>query len=344
MKHLMLVCLLAMSAAVAAQTPAAATKSADEAKREADDARTRAKLEEARARLDKAAREVADLSMQLGRDAMGGEGHIRTIRIDGDRRAVLGVQIDNASDKAGARVLRVSPGGPAEEAGLRDGDVIVSLDGKSIAGGDNAGRAVVEHMRGVKPDQKLKVRVLRAGKNKDFVVVARPMMLENRVFEMRGPEMGAMGAMGPMGAMGAMPMVQHFRGFFPSEFGGMELASLTPKLGAYFGTHEGVLVVQAPEKNEVFKLEDGDVIQSIDGRKPDDGTHAMRILRSYRAGEKVTLNVLRQRKPVSLAITMPERPDFGGDNFKWEGPMPPMPATPAVPPTPAVPGGAGTLE
>ena len=95
-------------------------------------------------------------------------------RINGDRRAVLGVQIDNAGDKAGARVLRVSPGGPAEEAGLRDGDVIVSLDGKSIAGSGNAGRALVEQMRSVKPEQKVKVRVLRDGKNKDFVVVARP--------------------------------------------------------------------------------------------------------------------------------------------------------------------------
>ena len=71
----------------------------------------------------------------------------------------------------------------------------------------------------------------------------------------------------------AMPMVQQFRTFLPGEFGGMELASITPKLGAYFGATDGVLVVQAPE-NDAFKLEDGDVIQSIDGRKPEDGAHA----------------------------------------------------------------------
>jgi serine protease Do len=121
------------------------------------------------------------------------------------------------------------------------------------------------------------------------------------------------------------------------------LARLTPKLGAYFGTNEGVLVVQAPD-NDAFKLEDGDVIQSIDGRKPDDGTHAMRILRSYGAGEKVNLSVLRQRKPLTLAVTMPDRPEFGGDNFHFEGPMPPMPAVPPAPPPPRAPGGAGTLE
>jgi S1-C subfamily serine protease len=343
MKHLMLVCLLAMSAAATAQAPA--TTSADEAKREAEDARTRARLDEARARLDKAAQEVAELSMQLGRGAMGGEEGIRTIMTNADRRVVLGVQIDNAGDKAGARVMHVSPGGPAEEAGLRDGDVIVSLDGKSLAGNESAGRAVVEHMRGVKPDQKVKVRVLRDGKNKDFNVVARPMKFENRVFTMRAPEMGGH-MMGNFGTMGPMPMVQQFRGFFPGEFGGMELASLTPKLGAYFGTNDGVLVVQAPEKSDVFKLEDGDVIQSIDGRKPNDGAHAMRILRSYRSGEKVSLNVLRQRKPVTLAITMPERPEWDGDNLRFESMplMPAVPAMPASPPSPGVPGGAGTLE
>ena len=343
MKHLMLVCLLAMSAAAGAQTTAAPTP-ADEAKREAEEAKVRAKLDEARARLDKAAQEVAELSMQLGRDAMGGEHGIHTMRIDGDHRAVLGVQIDNASDKAGARVMHVSPGGAAEAAGIRDGDVIVSIDGKSIAGSSSAGEAVVEQMRSVKPDQKVKVRVLRDGKNKDFVVVARPMTFDRRVFTMRGgPGMmapgGEMGAIGPMGHMGAMPMVQQFHAFFPGEFGGMELASLTPKLGAYFGTKEGVLVVQAPD-NEIFKLEDGDVIQSIDGRKPDNGAHAMRILRSYRSGEKVNLNVLRQRKPLTLAVTMPDRPEFDEDHFFTA----PVPAIPPEPPVPGVPGGAGTLE
>jgi S1-C subfamily serine protease len=344
MKHLMLVCLLAMSSAAGAQTttsaPTSAAKSADEAKRAAEEAKIRAKLDEARARLDKAARDVAEYSTQLGREAMGGEQGIRTITIDGDRRAVLGVQIDNASDKAGARVMHVSPGGAAEEAGIRDGDVIVSIDGKSIAGSSSAGQAVVDQMRSVKPDQKVKVRVLRDGKNKDFVVVARPMTFDQHVFSMRGPGMMGPGGVGAMSPMGAMPMIQQFHAFFPGEFGGMELASLTPKLGAYFGTNEGVLVVQAPDKED-FKLEDGDVIQSIDGRKPEDGAHAMRILRSYRSGEKVNLNVLRQRKPLTLAITMPERPEFDENHF-FNAPVPPTPPIPPEPPMPAVPGGAGT--
>jgi hypothetical protein len=60
--------------------------------------------------------------------------------------------------------------------------------------------------------------------------------------------------------------------------------------------------------------------------------------------------VLRQRKPLTLAVTMPDRPEMG-DNFMFESMMPPMPAMPAMPPSPpatAAPGtpgtGAGTLE
>jgi len=161
-------------------------------------------------------------------------------------------------------------------------------------------------------------------------------MVGRRAFNIRVPEGGAAFAGGPG------PEI-HFRNFFHGEFGGMELASITPKLGAYFGATEGVLVVQAPD-NGAFKLEDGDVIQTIDGRKPEDGTHALRILRSYQSGEKLNMQVLRQRKTLTLAVTMPERPE--GDDFMLQ-PMPAIPPVPPMAPTPGVPGspgGAGTID
>ncbi|HEU5136695.1 MAG TPA: PDZ domain-containing protein [Steroidobacteraceae bacterium] len=332
MKKLMLVCLLAANAAAFAQSPTAGT--ADAAKLEADEAKTRAKLAEARARLDEAARDVAELSMQLG----GNVRHDMHVFDGGSRKAVLGIQVDPDSGKEGVRVLSVSPGGPAAEAGLRDSDLIVSLDGVATTGGD-PDRTLITQMRNVKPEQKVKLRVVRDGKNKDFTVVARPMAAGPHMFNMRIPE-GAIA--GSFGNMANMPMVQHFRTFFPGEFGGMELASITPKLGAYFGVTEGVLVVQAPG-NDAFKLEDGDVLQTIDGRKPEDGGHAMRILRSYKSGEKLTITVLRQRKPVTLAVTMPDRPEFG-DNLMFSPAVPAMPPMPPVPAAPPAPGsGAGTF-
>jgi C-terminal processing protease CtpA/Prc len=342
MKKLMLICLLAASAVAVAQTrppeanelergAAQAKMEADAAKLDAEEAKTRAELDKARADLDKAAQKVAELSTQLAHN----EGNdFFFVDTGGPRRAMLGVQIDPASGKEGARLLSVSPGGAAADAGLVKGDVIVALDGKVIPGGAQANQAVVDHMRAVQPEQKVKVRVLREGKNRDFVVVARPMMGFS-TFNMRMPAIGAVGPMGPMGpgTVFAGPEVREFRAFWPGDFGGMELASITPKLGAYFGATEGVLVVQAPQ-NATFKLEDGDVIVSIDGRKPDDGAHAMRILRSYKTGEKLNIAVLRQRKPLTLAIVMPERPEWDGDVMQG---MPPIPPVPSVPPMPGAP-------
>ena len=90
----------------------------------------------------------------------------------------------------------------------------------------------------------------------------------------------------------------------------MELVAMTPKLGKYFGTDKGVLVVRAPRASEL-KLEEGDVILDIDGRVPQNGAHALRILSSYQPGEKLSINVLRDRKQVKLAVTVPARDPMG---------------------------------
>lgn len=315
-------------------------EAAQRAKRDAEDAKVRAQLDKARAELDRKAQEVAELSMKLS-----GANDVVFRTVGAPREAMLGVQIDPDSGKQGARVRSVSPGGPADEAGLRTGDLILALDGKAISGNDHSGRVLVDQMRTVKPEQKVKVRVLRDGKNKDLVVIARPMVAfgpRDRMFNVRMPEMGGVAIAG--GAMGEMPLIREFHTFVHNEFNGLELASITPKLGAYFGATDGVLVVSAPE-DDALKLEDGDVIQAIDGRKPTDGAHALRILRSYKSGEKLNLTVLRQRKPTSLAVTMPDRGDMEEEMF-MSGPMTaPLPDMPRVPPTPVPgPGGPGTLE
>src|SRR6202008_2473064 len=113
----------------------------------------------------------------------------------------------------------------------------------------------------------------------------------------------------------------------------MELATLTPKLGSYFGSDKGVLVVSAPADG-ALKLEDGDVIVAIDGRQPSSGSHATRILASYQPGEKITLRVVRMHKTLDVDTTLPARAEHrhaasGGNHLYRAVPLPPMP--PAAP-------------
>ena len=94
--------------------------------------------------------------------------------------------------------------------------------------------------------------------------------------------------------------------FFGSPWGDLEVVSLNPDLGEYFGTKEGVLVVKAPADSSL-PLKGGDVILSIGGRKPTSPSHAMRILRSYEPGETVALDIMRKQKRVTVSWKVPER-------------------------------------
>ena len=85
----------------------------------------------------------------------------------------------------------------------------------------------------------------------------------------------------------------------------MELAQLSERLGSYFGTDEGLLVVNAPD-NEKLQLEDGDVILSIDGRKPTSIAHAMRILGSYESGEELKIEIMRDKRKRTIALEIPD--------------------------------------
>ena len=83
------------------------------------------------------------------------------------------------------------------------------------------------------------------------------------------------------------------------------MITLTEKLGKYFATDKGLLVVRAPDDADL-KLQDGDVIKSIDGREPKSVSHAMRILGSYQSGEQLQLQIMRDKRKQTLKIEMPD--------------------------------------
>jgi predicted metalloprotease with PDZ domain len=89
-------------------------------------------------------------------------------------------------------------------------------------------------------------------------------------------------------------------------------------------------VVKAPPAQGAG-LEEGDVVLTIGGRTPDSPRHAFRILGSYQPGEKVKLEVLRQRKRLALDVEMPAV-DAMGPGFRPGSPRAPNAPTPPAPP------------
>ena len=296
---------LTAGAAGAATSPPASSSAAAPSQAELEK-----QLEDARARLNEDARQVAALSMQINGGAMRSMGMMRERMEKLSHRGFLGVDLEDDDGKSPGAVLSgVTPGGPADKAGLRAGDVITSLNGTAIkaAGDDTAADKLVEFMRdNVKPGDNLKVGYTRDGKVATTTVVSGSL----RDFGFAMPPMPPIPPIPPMPAMPAMPAMPNFNVMFGMgrPWGEMQLVSLSTGLGQYFGTDKGLLVLHAP-KNSPLQLQDGDVIQQIGGRDPGTPPRAMRILGSYGAGESVKLDIMRKGKPLSLSVTLPKDSD-----------------------------------
>jgi len=68
--------------------------------------------------------------------------------------------------KNGVLVQEVTPGGPAEKAGLKAGDIITNIDGRSIKDGDD----LVNEIASRRPGSSVRIGYLRDGKQADAAV------------------------------------------------------------------------------------------------------------------------------------------------------------------------------
>ena len=73
------------------------------------------------------------------------------------QHAFLGVRI--ATQGGGVRIASVEPGSAAAKAGLKVGDVVLAVDGKTVASSDQLRAAIAAH----KPSDKVSLRVKRSG-------------------------------------------------------------------------------------------------------------------------------------------------------------------------------------
>lgn len=230
------------------------------------------------------------------------------------RRARLGVLLDMQAvqnDSIGATISSVTPGGPAAKAGIRGGDIVTRVNGQrlvpaeSARDGDeeesSAALRLIEVMAKLEPGDTVRVEYRRGRETASVNVItsAEPMLAKREFGDANGftfeiPEMrGRLEGMAPK-FMSRVGPGSDFLMNFGGPFADLELAPLNPDLGAYFGAAEGVLVIDAPEKN-TFGLKGGDVILSVDGRKARGPSSLLRILRSYEEGDVVKLEILRNK-------------------------------------------------
>jgi predicted metalloprotease with PDZ domain len=254
------------------------------------------------------------------------------------RRARLGVVVNPVAvktDTIGALIQSVTPNGPADKAGIRAGDIIVRLNGQSLVEGNirtdrgrsapsvaltliaatiNAGDSVVvQYQRG----KERRNTTLVAGDEPGwaFKIPDGTPFGEGPPDELRLLEEGVSPDVRMRTYTGTFPRGQatfEMRTPMPRVFmlgsplADLELAPLNPELGRYFGTGDGVLVINVPADSRLG-LKPGDVVFSVDGRKVRVPGQLFRVLQSYEPGEEFKLEIIRMKKRETVTGSVVER-------------------------------------
>ncbi len=199
-------------------------------------------------------------------------------------RGLLGVSIQDLTpdlakslglkENKGALVSQVVPGSPADKAGIEQGDVIVSFDGRPIADSKDLPRIVASTPTG----KTVTVKLLRDGKE-----IER----QAKISEMEGE------------SVAAAETPKH-----PSL--GIAVQNLTPEIARELGLKKstGVVVtgVEPGSPAAEARIQVGDVIQSVNRQPVKSVADLAKIVEKAKDGENLLLLVQRDRQAMFVAV------------------------------------------
>jgi serine protease Do len=196
---------------------------------------------------------------------------------DVDENSAKALGLDSAS---GALVSAVTPGDPAEKAGIKAGDVIVAVDGVSVSDAGDLTRKIGDLLPGVK----INLSVWREGKT-----LKLPLVLGER-----NAEKVAQGQTGP-GVQGEDVLGLALRPVSQEEVKALELERVA-----------GLLVLEIGEGSPAAQngLAVGDVILEANG-KPVNTVKALRAVVDSDGKEKGVIMLLIKRQGKNLFRTIP---------------------------------------
>jgi serine protease Do len=204
-------------------------------------------------------------------------------------------------NRSGLLITDVVRDSPADDANLREEDVLLSFDGKSVERTDNFTQLV----RNTPPDKKVKVKILRNGEERELEVTigARKSGASARSFSWSGsgshsPDVFWMGNRAHLG---------------------VQVQDLNRDLAPYFKVEEksGVLILSVSKDSPAEKagLKAGDVITRLDEEKITDADDLITALRDYEEGDKVNVEYVRQGKSATAAVEFENMENSHGFKF-----------------------------
>lgn len=211
-------------------------------------------------------------------------------------------------EERGVEVTVVDQDAPAGKAGLKEHDVILTLNGQSVESVEQLRRMIHEIPPG---------RVVSIGISRNGQPLTLKTQLEDRKqamgygngkpFKVVVPTMPVMPAMPAMPEMDVPVSVVVVHSSLRS---GLMVENLTPQLAEFFGTRngQGVLVrsVDKGSRAEKAGFRAGDVIVRVSGEAINDSGDFSHALRN-RQGSAVPVGIIREKKEQTLTLSLPER-------------------------------------
>jgi serine protease Do len=241
---------------------------------------------------------------------------------DSGSNSYLGVDIaDITSDRLGALKLKEEKGvevtmvdqdAPAGKAGVKDHDVILSMNGTAVESKSQLQRMIHETPPGrvvtlglSRDGQPMTIKVQLADRRKEWPHVARSK--DDFHFEM--PEIPPIPPVPDFDVPNINVVVVH-----SSMRSGLMVENLTQQLGEFFGAKngQGVLVrsVEKGSRADKAGLRAGDVIIRVADEPIHDGSDFTHALHGHNSGP-VSISVIRDRKEQTFTLTLPQHKDSG---------------------------------
>jgi membrane-associated protease RseP (regulator of RpoE activity) len=251
----------------------------------------------------------------------GGEGYGFGFSSDESGGSYLGVDTRDVTtdrlgtlklkDEKGVEVTMVDQDAPAGKAGVKEHDVILSLNGTEVESVEQLRRMIHEVPPGrvvtlglSRNGQPLSVRVQLADRKKSFSYSSNDHSYSYSY------EMPPIPPIPPIPPMPDIDIPMSIVVVHSSQRSGLLLENLTPQLGDYFGTKngEGVLVrsVEKGTAAEKAGFRAGDVIIKVNGQRISDASDFSHTLQS-RKDNTVSVSVIRDRKEQTITLTIPSR-------------------------------------
>jgi len=211
-------------------------------------------------------------------------------------------------EEKGVEVTAVDQDAPAGKAGIKEHDVILTMNGTTVESAAQLRRMIHETPAG---------RVITLGLSRDGQPVAVKVQLCDRPkeYSFSGPNMKDFHVQIP--EIHVPPVdIPSFNMVIvtSSERSGLTVENITPQLGQFFGVKSGsgVLVrsVEKGSRAEKAGLRAGDVIVKVNDEPVHDTSDFTHAVRS-RKGDAVSVNVIRDKKEQNLQMMLPEHKESG---------------------------------